>query len=471
MRRISRRFGLVSAGAIALSACSANHNTVYRYKPLTDERDSVTLVDAKQRAILTRVVEKTGTDQVAIRRFCSEPSPDVFSVMAQSLAAGGSFGQTADPKAIEAAFNLAFSSAETGSTIPRTQTINMLRELMFRTCERYLSGGYDDMELSIQAVRDQRLMVSILAIEQLTGAVTPSPVVLRAGGSAGAGLGGEAIETFTKMREQKQKADAAKAAAKAKYDEKYGKGADGKDLVCTALEETLKKDPSAKVDANQKTECETLTKNKKSTEDAAAEAGEAYDIVKNAMETGGVSASTVADAIAAGGLNRASPGSLTDVAGTVERIVKMNVNDGTEVMLFCLKAIKPKAGTAAEAAFVDEASSLTGFCVDYLQELVKAETDRVAAQAAENRAIQNSVAQQLPAINALFDKFWPKVRQDADTDKLDLNKFKAILAGIDPAPVGAEKRILDAWKAGQSVTQTRTDFLRLGDRVQSALAN
>lgn len=168
-----------------LSACSANHNSIYRNEKIPDE-DSVISIDAKQRIIISNKKNK-------IRQFCSEPSPDVFTVVAQALSAGGSFGKSAEPASIEAVLNLAFSSAEQGSTIPRTQTINMLRELMFRTCERYLNGAYNGFEMSVQAVRDQRLMVSILAIEQITGAVIPKPIVISASGASSAKCGDEAI--------------------------------------------------------------------------------------------------------------------------------------------------------------------------------------------------------------------------------------------------------------------------------------
>ena len=182
---------LASLLAVSLAACNATSNTSFRQRDISTDRPSAILIDAKQRAILTQAERDTDGNALKISRFCSAPSPDFVSVMAQSLAAGGTFGKTADPQSINAAFNLAYSRAENGTTIAHTQTINMLRELMFRTCERFLSGGYDEMELSIQAVRDQRLMVSILAIEQLTGAVAPSPEppitqLLSAGVGAGA---------------------------------------------------------------------------------------------------------------------------------------------------------------------------------------------------------------------------------------------------------------------------------------------
>ena len=131
------------------------------------------------------------------RRFCTEPSPDVFTVLSQALSASGTGTRTAE--ALEVALKFAYSSSEAGSTIARTQTINMLREMMYRTCERYLSGAIGPTEFTIQAIRDQRTMVSILAIEQLTGTVFPRSVALQ--GDAGAASGSASSEALVRLDE------------------------------------------------------------------------------------------------------------------------------------------------------------------------------------------------------------------------------------------------------------------------------
>lgn len=444
--------------AAALSACGANHHSIFRDQALVAPSEAI-LVDAKQRAVLTSLYYKykreqdgSWTESESVRRFCSEPSPDVFSVIAQSMSLAGSFGQeSADPAAIQAALNAAFSSAETGSTIPRTQTINMLRELMFRTCERYLSGGIDELELSVQAVRDQRLMVSILAIEQLTGAVAPNPVVLRASGSGGAGLGGEAVETFAKLRDEKKKADGEAATALAAYNEKFGE-----DKECTKLRAVEK--PSAEQE-KLLAECKTIEDKKTSTASAAKEAGEAYDVVRTAMETGGVSVATVTDAIAAGGLSRAGAGSVKEVASAVERIVALNFSDDSEVLLFCIRAMRDGESLPSDPVL---RKVITDTCVEYMGE-------RIGQAAAERALIKAQQEAQIAIILGDFGQFWAKV---AGSDgNLDMNKFNGIRSSLDPAPVGRDKQILDAWKAGQSKAETQTDFVRLTGRVQSALAN
>lgn len=213
--------GIAAILAIFLSGCSANHYSIHRADHLDTEESVVIAVDAKQRLLLSNVITRpvqtppstfTVTEKTVqtppdksvitektfetksslantekLRRYCAEPSPDVFSVLSQSASGSGSFGQTADPKSVNIGLQFGFASGEIASTISRTQTINMLKEMMYRTCERYLNGQISDLEYPIIAARDQRIMASILAIEQLTGAALQKPVVIAAGGSASAG--------------------------------------------------------------------------------------------------------------------------------------------------------------------------------------------------------------------------------------------------------------------------------------------
>jgi len=384
--------------------------------------------------------------------------------MAQSLAAGGTFGKTADPQSINAAFNLAYSRAENGTTIARTQTINMLRELMFRTCERFLSGGYDDMELSIQAVRDQRLMVSILAIEQLTGAVAPSPVVINANGSSGAGLGGDAIKTFDKLRDEKKKADTAAAAAKKARDEKFGKDEGDKPRECQVIKDALAADPKATVDADKKKECDKLEKAVTDTEAVAKEATKAFTTVEQAMTTGGVSASTVTDAIANGGLNRASPGATQGVADAVQEIVQLNFNDQTETMLFCLRMMKTgferareveeieiqekTAGGRVVSSTVNPYDQLVARCLLYFDNRVSDDITKITAIRARSLELD---AEKRRA----FEKAWPLM---SDNGKVDPAKLKKIFEGFK-FQVGEQEAIEELHGLDQKSAATVFDGL------------
>ncbi len=216
------RIFLLVLCAFLFSGC-ANLNSIYR--PHNVKGGRVALVDAKQRGILTNRVEVpveaklirdpatgkvTSTEYskktATLARFCAEPSPDVFSVLSSSLAAVASYSQTAEERS--AALNLAAQISESGSTIQRTQTIQTLREMMYRLCERHMNGAIDDELFEIQAARDQRIIVSILAIEQLTNAVRPEPVRITATSTANAGADLAAIrselEEARKLEEKKK---------------------------------------------------------------------------------------------------------------------------------------------------------------------------------------------------------------------------------------------------------------------------
>ena len=96
---------------VVMSGCTANQKAIHKVDNLYGKGPVIVSVDAKQRAIVANWRKYQGSGVRAdeqTRRFCSEPSPDVFSVVAQALSVGGSFGQSAAPASIEAALNAAF---------------------------------------------------------------------------------------------------------------------------------------------------------------------------------------------------------------------------------------------------------------------------------------------------------------------------------------------------------------------------
>jgi len=137
----------VCAAACLASLLSACSGSIYRQRTIAGTSPTAITVDARQRLVVSQA-SPVKTDDPAYRQFCAEPSPDVFTVMAASGSGGGSLGLGPN-KSVNAALQAAFSSSETGATIARTQTLNMLREMMFRTCERYLSGAVSAAEMPI----------------------------------------------------------------------------------------------------------------------------------------------------------------------------------------------------------------------------------------------------------------------------------------------------------------------------------
>ncbi len=166
-----------------LTACgAANEHSIFRTTEF--ENGKAVFVDAKQRGLLstqmTRAVKQSDGSVITqkVTQFCTEPSPDAFTVLSSSIGLSASLSQA---QKADAALQFSRSISESGSNIGlRTQTITVLRDMMYRLCERYMNGAITADEFTIQAGRDQRIIVSVLAIEQLTGAVKPRTVVLGA---------------------------------------------------------------------------------------------------------------------------------------------------------------------------------------------------------------------------------------------------------------------------------------------------
>lgn len=187
----------ISGCALMVTGC-ANLNSIYRNKTVIDDQANslrAVTTDARQRSVLV----SSRTDGI---RVCAEQAPDVFAVLSAGANAQGSLqGAKGDPAA---SAQIAAAMSEQASAIQRTQTVNLLAQSFYRTCERWLSGAIDGDEFIVQSMRDQRTMMVVLAIEQLTGAVrTPSAVVI----SAGPASATSDTKTAQQLAEAKKKAD------------------------------------------------------------------------------------------------------------------------------------------------------------------------------------------------------------------------------------------------------------------------
>lgn len=173
-----RKVVLLLACAVPLVGCAEmTHLTRTR----TLGSNQAILIDAKQRAIFGRET-----------RVCAEPSPDALSALAASQGLN-----VATPEGTTVGQSL--TVAETAAAIGlRTQSIQLMRDHMYRVCEAYLSAAIDEFTYRLLHRRFQTTMVGILAIEQLTGAMRPPAVVLA--GSAALG-NAEAVTQLTAARE------------------------------------------------------------------------------------------------------------------------------------------------------------------------------------------------------------------------------------------------------------------------------
>ena len=206
------------AATVALSGCSS----VYSLKEFSpyEGAPKTAFIDIKQRAILSAFRPGTAANATPGKPdlvTCAEPSPDAISSLASELAI--------DTKVRDSlTASLGFSQQEAASFIGlRTQSIQLLRDGMYRLCEGYMSGALTAPDYAWLSRRYQRNMVALLTIEQLTR-VAQAPTVAQAGqGQASASRSAMAIqsdiEEIDKARkqldEEKKALDDKKAAADA----------------------------------------------------------------------------------------------------------------------------------------------------------------------------------------------------------------------------------------------------------------
>jgi hypothetical protein len=415
---------VTAASALVLGACSANRKAIHIVDRIETTSPVIVSVDAKQRAIISNPYGTASKPNAAgtsgpSSRFCSEPSPDVFSVVAQALSVGGSFGQSADPATIEAALNLAFSDSENGATIARTQSTNLLRELMFRTCERYMNGAIDELEMSVQASRDQKMILAILAIEQLTGAVTPRPVIIGSASSGTAGASGDAIIAYEDARKSLEATEKAAATAQKNYDE-----TNGTDKICEA-------DPVADDNKAKCTEAKTALAKTKADRAAAAER---HQTIGSLARAGGVSVSTANTFDAQGGVLGVQPESIEAVADAVTDIVSLN-SKSDEFLFFCIKAFSDLE-FLKNLGQIDKNGTIQSKCIEYVSAGISSDAKQRFNADLFGREVSSLKENQATD----FVAFWDRA---AVNGKLDAAKIKAAIAAAPVVPVGNNKVTLE----------------------------
>ncbi len=466
-RTVFRGMSLIAA-ALLLAACGANYHSIFRYQKIDPTHPAIITVDAKQRAILVGGEEtsttKNGTNTTkTIRQFCSEPSPDVFSVIAQALSAGGTFGKSADPKNIELALNAAFSSAEQGSTIPRTQTVNMLRELMFRTCERYLNGGIGELELPIQAARDQRLMVSILAIESLTGAVTPKPVVIGANANASGGASG--AEAAVRL-DDAYKGLQAKTAAQQSRQNEYSEITTDKKHCEQIAEAVAKKeeDKLAQDLKDKRAKCETATSTLAAAKKETASSASHYATLKDTAASGGIPVATTTALMvpkADGGIDRAHSDAVKKVAAVVQKIVLENMRQD-EFQFFCIKILDLEAREKLPDNVGKDAETVKK-CLEHMR-------SQIDVDIARNKAVSETlVTQAFEALRTdkttLFDQFWRAVSTNGSTaDAALVAKYSLENEFVCFKPGGSKASYRSCFMSNELNRTDREDLSKLGEQ-------
>lgn len=167
---------------LSLVGC-ANFNSVYR--DLKTNEGTGALIDIKQRAIIASKTGDAANSKIVV---CAEPSPDALSAYAAELAAKADL-----PNRVSAQISSAFQESASFTGL-RTQSIQLLRDSMFRICEAHMNGAITAGQYDILARRYQKHTVALLAIEQLTGAIKVPPITINTSGSA------EAARSISEMR-------------------------------------------------------------------------------------------------------------------------------------------------------------------------------------------------------------------------------------------------------------------------------
>lgn len=167
--------GILSTLILALAGCPSTPIHIadsYTNSSQNNAEVKTLSVDAKQRVVSVTYPGNTPSQRPIT---CAEPSPDALTAISSALSAD--VQKNADLIA-----KLSASSNESASSIGlRTQSIQLLRDGMYRSCEAYASGAISANEYNRQQRRYQNLMLGLLAIEQLTGAVVAQQVGLGKG--------------------------------------------------------------------------------------------------------------------------------------------------------------------------------------------------------------------------------------------------------------------------------------------------
>ena len=264
------RMVTASVGSLALCSCAAMDSLHWSFPGPGDSQ--VVSVDAKQRHLLIANYGKEGAPQI---RACAEPAPDTFAAYSTSLL--GLLGLAADKRDVQASV----AAGETVASLERTQTVNLLREMLYRTCERWLSGALDQEQFLSLSARDHRSMIAVLAIEQLTGVVKPpSTIISGPAVSAAIGQSKELVKLLTVYQEERAVAEKSETKASTDYDkvneEVTANG--GQVRVCT-LADPPPADVKAKWD-----KCKAAADAKKAAKDVAVAARGREESVLDQLE-------------------------------------------------------------------------------------------------------------------------------------------------------------------------------------------
>lgn len=352
-------------------------------------------IDAKQRAV---TVVRIGDSTNAALRLCAEPSPDALSALAASSSVSFSKEQKAS-----LGYSLALAESA-GSIGLRTQSIQLMRDAMYRLCEGYLSNALTESAFETLHRRFQSSMVAILAIEQLTGVIRAPTVLL--GGIANAGDPAQVADLTLKTESARAalRESETNSAAKAKEASAAKEALAKLEVEKTKLDQQ-KEPPLTPAQMARQSELGTLIPEaQKKDEVARLAAGdseksvaerrsayESYDRARQAALAGGGGAKSTPD-VKLPSESRVDPAAVASVSTAVSRIVTdaLQLSFGREVCATVL--LRPVSTTGT---FENE---LATKCLDYLG----ATTESIRSEAKANANLTSSALKHAEALASLI---------------------------------------------------------------------
>lgn len=162
---MTTKTSIVLACTLAVAGCKTEGRIFETFEIGGEEGVSISR-DASQSAIINHDPD-WATRQGSVfpwRIVCTEPSPDVATVLARSVAFDGKFGEK---------MAASFASLLKEGLVPlaeRTVAVQVLRERMFRACEAYSNGAITGTTYTLLMNRFDRAMVTVLFGEVMGGA-------------------------------------------------------------------------------------------------------------------------------------------------------------------------------------------------------------------------------------------------------------------------------------------------------------
>ncbi|HEY9108152.1 MAG TPA: hypothetical protein VIN58_15825 [Roseateles sp.] len=376
----------------ALGGCA--YLTTYTRSVDLTGTNSVSM-DVKQRVVFSQLRSgKEGHSEAKV--VCAEPSPDALTIL------GVSGGLDLSSSSKQASVGATAALAESGAFVGlRTQSIQLLRDAMYRLCEGYAGSAVEPNDFISMQRRYQSTMMGLIAIEQLTRPVVAGQVALASRVVATAGpnaLLDKAEARYDEKAAERQKADEAQIAAADKVEKAEADVAGKQAAVKTATDDAAKTSTAEEL-AKASHALETAKQEEAAKGRALKEATKALKQAEQDLIAArtGASAAAAGEVMATRGSDGPTEAAIKEVADSVEDVVQeINFSYAREACFsFWEKETKlSQAGVAPaakslwkESAPASQAGVQDAFTCDYL---LKKYADRYVAKSERKATLANA---------------------------------------------------------------------------------